>query len=167
MRVPNQDEVVNAIWRALNQGCDDGTYFDRDGDLALTSRSSPTNCSSGWLSSTTRGSRIESTGMRPRVDDQSLDEVRPSRAEMFTIFFLGNETPTGSGVIVCPAASVESGMRFSWPCAPIGTPNARISIERKAKTRRAENTNQVRSETAEEGAVVHVDYLPGGQQQLS
>jgi hypothetical protein len=35
MRVPNQDEVVNAIWRALIQGCDDGTYFDRDGDLLV------------------------------------------------------------------------------------------------------------------------------------
>src|SRR6478609_2261692 len=31
----NQDEVVNAIWRALIQGCDDGTYFDRDGDLLV------------------------------------------------------------------------------------------------------------------------------------
>jgi hypothetical protein len=35
MRVPNQDEVVNAIWRALIQGCGDGTYFDRDGDLLV------------------------------------------------------------------------------------------------------------------------------------
>ena len=35
MRVPNQDEVVNAIWRALIQGCNDGTYFDRDGDLLV------------------------------------------------------------------------------------------------------------------------------------
>jgi hypothetical protein len=26
---------VNAIWRALLQGCDDGTYFDRDGDLLV------------------------------------------------------------------------------------------------------------------------------------
>jgi hypothetical protein len=35
MRIPNQDEVVNAIWRALIRGCDDGTYFDRDGDLLV------------------------------------------------------------------------------------------------------------------------------------
>jgi hypothetical protein len=35
MRVPNQDEVVNAIWRALLQGCDDATYFDLDGDLLV------------------------------------------------------------------------------------------------------------------------------------
>ena len=35
MRVPNQDEVVNAIWRALIQGCDGGTHFDRDGDLLV------------------------------------------------------------------------------------------------------------------------------------